>query len=114
MLENPAQFSVNRSADEVVIIATGEIDALSEPDFASVVHELVTTDSELVIDLTAVTFMDSSGLTVLAAAAKKRDAESQIRIRGASAMIRRLLALTGLDGVVTLEPSTAGNQPDAA
>ena len=64
---------------------------------------VATTDSRLVIDLSRVTFMDSSGLSVLAGAISARGPDNLIHLRGASTMIRHVLATTGLDTVVTLE-----------
>jgi anti-anti-sigma factor len=98
----------------VVLAAVGEIDALSAPEFAVAVHDLTGTSSELAIDFSAVTFMDSSGLSVLAAAVNDRGLGSPIHVRGASAMVRRLLAMSGIDTLLTVEPEDAGPQPDAA
>ena len=47
--------------------------------------------------------MDSSGLSVLAGAISTRGLDNLIHLRGASTMLRNVLAVTGLDTVVTLE-----------
>jgi anti-sigma B factor antagonist len=107
MLENVACFQVNGANGEIVVSVAGDIDALSAPDFAVVVQGVATTDSQLVIDLSRVTFMDSSGLSVLAGAVSARGPDNRIRVRGASTMIQHVLATTGLDTVVTLEPMVA-------
>lgn len=118
MLENAATFNVHHSDGEVVVAAVGEIDALSAPQFAVVVHDLATTASELAIDFSAVTFMDSSGLSVLASAISERGDGSRVRVRGASPMVRRLLTMSGIDTLLAIDPetapNTAGPQPDAA
>jgi anti-anti-sigma factor len=105
MLDNAAHFQVEGSDGEVVVSVAGDIDGASAPDFAVVVLGVAATDSRLVIDLSGVTFMDSSGLSVLAGAVNARGLDNPIHVRGASTMVRRVLTTTGLDTVITLEPS---------
>lgn len=107
MLENAACFKVNRSDGEIVVSVAGDIDTLSAPEFADVVQGVATTDSRLVIDLSRVTFMDSSGLSVLAGAINTRGLDNLIHVRGASTMVRNVLAMTGLDTVVTIETTSS-------
>jgi anti-anti-sigma factor len=72
----------------------------------------------LAIDFSAVTFMDSSGLSVLASAISERGDGSRIRVRGASKLVRRLLTMSGLDTLLAIDsecgPNSAGPQPNAA
>lgn len=68
----------------------GEIDAYTAPEFAMVIQEVATTDSQLIIDLSAVSFMDSSGVSVVADAALTRGTASRIHIRGAAPIVRRV------------------------
>jgi anti-anti-sigma factor len=103
MPDETARFTVNRSNGEIVVAAAGEIDAYTSSEFASVVEGVSASDSHLVIDLSGVTFMDSSGVSVLAEAATSRGPESRIRVRGAAPIVRRVLTLTGIDSVVTVD-----------
>ena len=112
MLETAASFNVHRLDSVVVVAAAGEIDALSAPQFAVAVQDHTATAPELAIDFSAVTFMDSSGLSVLASAVSERGDGSPIRVRGASPMVRRLLTMSGIDTLLTMDPD--GGRPDAA
>jgi stage II sporulation protein AA (anti-sigma F factor antagonist) len=58
----------------------------------------------LVIDLSAVTFLDSSGIRVLVHAYQAlNEAGGSLRVRGATGVVRRALEIVGLDGVLALE-----------
>ena len=105
VVENAACFNVNGTDGEVIVSVAGEIDSLSAPEFEIVVQGVATTEARLVIDLSGVTFMDSSGLSVLAGAINARGLDNRIHVRGASDLVRQVLTTTGLDTVVTLEPS---------
>ncbi|GAA2768835.1 hypothetical protein GCM10010103_78790 [Streptomyces paradoxus] len=59
-----------------------------------------------VMDLSGVTFMDSSGINVLIAAHQgMSDAHGWLRIAGAQASVLRVLELVGLDQVIGCHPT---------
>jgi anti-sigma B factor antagonist len=84
-----------------VIAVEGELD-LSVAD--RIEEELAKAErgeaEAIVLDLSEVTFIDSTGIAVLVAAARRSAENSdRLRIRRSSAPgVRRMLALTGLDG----------------
>ena len=96
--------------DHVVVLLAGEVDltvrtTLTDSyDFAIALLEV----PHLVVDVSRVTFMDSTGLSTLAAALKKINARGgTISVVGASARIVNLLHITHLDTLVTLLPAEA-------
>jgi anti-sigma B factor antagonist len=87
-----------------VLMVQGEIDTLTAPLFTAAAHELVAApDDTLVIDLTGVRFLASSGLAVLISAAHRAD-ERGIRLRlvVANRAVRRPLEITGTDQLFDL------------
>jgi anti-sigma B factor antagonist len=93
--------------DEVRVWVRGEIDLCTAPDLrASIDAALGTRDVRaVVIDLADCTFMDSSGLNVLVAAADAaRQRRQAVRITGAHGVVQRVIELTGLDTVLPLGP----------
>ncbi|WP_217238405.1 STAS domain-containing protein [Streptomyces sp. AC555_RSS877] len=59
-----------------------------------------------VVDLSGVTFMDSSGVNVLIGAHQAMsDAQGWLRLAGAQASVRRVLELVGLDQVMPCHPT---------
>lgn len=98
--------SVERDPDGVpVVTLVGQLDLASAPRAAdalgTVAEPAPGAQSPIVIDVTGLTFMDSSGLTVLLAAVNRGHA---LRLRRPTTNIRRLIAATGLDQILPTEP----------
>jgi anti-sigma B factor antagonist len=93
-------------AGTVVLSVSGEIDTLTAAPFTAATDELLTsTDDTLVIDLSAVRFLASSGLAVLISAAHRAE-ERGIRLRlvVSNRAVRRPLEITGTDELFDLYP----------
>jgi anti-anti-sigma factor len=100
-----ARFELDHSLHEVVIHAVGEVDMDSTVDFEACVLEVVDSDRTLVFDLSGVTFLDSSGLGVMAHAAQRRETVGPIAVRGASDSVQRILDISGLSSLFGSESS---------
>jgi anti-sigma B factor antagonist len=86
-----------------VVEAVGEMDTQSIARLRSL---LQTAGPNVVLDLRSVTFMDASGLGVLATCGHgARRLGGAVRLVGPSRQIRRLLALTRLDQVLPIYES---------
>ena len=104
-----------RVADEKVgvLALEGRLNLVSAPSLRTAVEETVAETPHVVVDLSAVTFMDSSGLGALIAALKKaRQAHGDLRIAGANEQLITVLKLTNLDRVLrpydTVEEASDG------
>ncbi len=87
-------------AGVVVLGVDGEVDALTAGSMNAALDELLAEpgDSMLVVDLTDVTFLASSGLAVLIQAAKRAAARGlRLRLVADTRAIRRPLEITGVD-----------------
>ena len=86
-----------------IIHAKGEIDMATAPQLAAVLAQCGITS--VCVDLTDVTFMDSSGLGVLLRA-HKRAAERNVELMIANAApnVMKVLEITNLDHVLNCEP----------
>ena len=89
---------------ELLIELSGEIDCGNAP----VIHERVTMEIEdvpsqrLVIDMTEVTFIDSSGIRLLIQAKRSIEAlGGTIEVRGVQPAARRVLEVTGVLPLLT-------------
>jgi anti-sigma B factor antagonist len=91
-------FSVSSTPGRVT--ARGEIDLTSAEAFGQALADAVAAGPrELRIDLSAVTFMDSSGLNELVRANR---GDLQLVVVGASDAVTRVIRLVGLDSVIEL------------
>lgn len=102
-------IDVTESDGSARLTAKGEIDSSSAPTLRSRIDAVLDGDvQELTVDLDAVTFLDSAGLCVLAAA-HRRAVRSGVRLRvlASSRAVIRPLQITGLWDllrVVRVEP----------
>ncbi|MGW9032728.1 STAS domain-containing protein, partial [Streptomyces sp. NPDC055722] len=95
-----------RRADDcgawAVVILSGEVDLALVPAVREAVDALIAERrARIVLDMTQVSFMDSSALGVLVYAMRRADAlGGTLRLAGPREQVRRMLELTGLDTVV--------------
>ncbi len=95
MSTDDARLDVTTDVDGALVLA-GEIDSYTAPELA---ERLEADPSLLVLDLTDVTFIDSSGLRVLVEGHRRRvEAGSSLTLRTPSAAVQRLLEISGLAG----------------
>jgi anti-anti-sigma factor len=87
----------------VVVVASGEIDLWSAPEVKAALAAHGSRESAVVLDLRAVSFMDSSGLGLIVEAnqrARKYGYRFAVAVGGAS-NVHRILEMSGLMKVLT-------------
>jgi anti-sigma B factor antagonist len=89
---------VSRSGPAACVAATGEVDSTSAPVLRQHLEALLDDDVlELTVDLGRVTFLDSAGLCVLAAAHRRAVRQGvTMRVLASSRAVIRPLQITGL------------------
>lgn len=90
-----------------VVTVRGEIDAFTAPDLRLALRQLIEERgaSTLVIDLAAVTFLDSTALGVLLGALRRlRERDGSLLVVEPHPPAARVFELTGLDTVLDLYP----------
>jgi anti-sigma B factor antagonist len=92
--------------DTAVLTVRGEIDTLTAPAFTAATEDLLTASGEvLVMDLTEVRFLASSGLAVLITAAHRaEDRGLRLRLVIGNRAVRRPLEITGTAALFDLHP----------
>jgi anti-sigma B factor antagonist len=91
-------------ADQAVLTLAGDVDvAVADAVRNSGFNCLHQADKVLVIDLAAVTFIDSSGLGALVAVRNRAQADSKtVTLRAVPRRVRQVLALSHLDEIFTI------------
>jgi anti-sigma B factor antagonist len=105
--EPPLSIEVNRLHDRTRVMLRGELDDLSAPLLRDRLADLLDTDLDgaLALDIAGVTFVDSTGLSLMIQLHKNLNVrDRQLIILNPTAMARRLFMITGLDDVFSLEP----------
>lgn len=96
-------FEVHLSdgSDPLTVAATGELDAASATTLAEALTGASDQAGSVVLDLAGVTFIDSSGLRVIASEhVAATEAGRSLRIVGASERVRRIFEMTGLETLI--------------
>jgi anti-sigma B factor antagonist len=103
------EISVSRTkAGDIPIVAvSGEVDVYSAPSLKDNITELLQSGtSTLIVDLSGVAFLDSTGLGALVEArAATSEAGGSLPLVCSQERILKLFTITGLDGVFTIHPT---------
>jgi anti-sigma B factor antagonist len=101
----------SRSNGTAVVAVHGDVDLYTAPRLWETIDAATTEiPRELVLDLTDVRFLDSSGLNVLIRAHKRlRPVAGTVVIRGAKDQVSMALEVTKLNTVLTVESATPTN-----
>lgn len=104
-----ATFATTSSNGMPVLTVVGQVDVRSAASMRRHLLELVQAGhSHLVVDMSAVDFMDSSGLNVLVGAVRAvRPVGGSIRVVATSRHLRQLLDVTGVHKIVDLHETVA-------
>jgi anti-anti-sigma factor len=97
------EFTVEVDRPRRLLRVSGEIDIESADAFAAAVEDALSADGDapLTVEMADVTFMDSSGLSVLVGASR---AGVTVVLRSPSLAVRRLVEVSGLNDVLRLDP----------
>ena len=87
----------------MLVIPEGELDVLTAPRLTSALERCTNAHRVLIIDVTGLTFIDSTGLRTLVAARDR--VRERLLLAGANPVLDRLLELTGTAGLFKRSPS---------
>jgi anti-anti-sigma factor len=100
--EEPPTFDVAESADGVAL--RGEIDLAATDELRRRFEAVVTPGRHLVVDLSGVSFMDSSGIEALCVARRRALREGgSVSLRGPNPVVLRTLEITGVDALFEID-----------
>lgn len=90
-----------------VVTVSGELDHHTAPEVTRVVRGVpCTQDTPTVVDLTALSYCDSTGITVLVSAHQRAKAHnSGFVVAGLNSGLMRVFHIAGLDQLITFAPS---------
>ena len=100
-------FALDRHGGCVVLRVEGEVDVSNAGALGANLRQLVETD-HVVVDLTGVGFMDSTGVSALIAATKHAaNSGTSLRVAGATRAVMLTLQIVGVDTYLGHEESVA-------
>jgi len=102
--------SIERTESAVIVEVAGEVDLSTAPRLKEVLDEVAPVSGAVIVDLTGVSFMDSSGLNVLLQRREQLLGDhsgATVRLIVTQPSLRRLFEVTGLNDVFELFLSSA-------
>src|SRR5687767_7707640 len=104
MDDEQLSVSTTRDGDRAVVTLAGELDVNTAPQVAEALDGLTDGDAvtSVVIDVSRLTFVDSTGLRVILAGRESLQATgATLALDGASGVVERVLEMTGLHKLLT-------------
>jgi len=112
-----AAFSVQiKKADAPAIVAvTGELDLLTAPQLKQVLGQVIDSAKTVILDLSGVTYMDSTGLGALIGGLKRaRELGGDLKLAGLVPRVRKVFSITKIENVfeiyASVEQAILGDQ----
>jgi anti-anti-sigma factor len=95
---------VTRDGETLTISTTGELDLESVGRYREVIEDAERSDAtRIVIDLSELRYIDSSGLAAVLVAGRRADLDGhRLYVKAGDGEVRRLLELTALDQTLNL------------
>jgi anti-sigma B factor antagonist len=95
----PLRIDYHASESRAVLVIDGELDLVTAPQLAARATTAIDDGAhDVIIDISALTFCDSSGLSIFVRIANRLRAHSgSLALVGPSSLVRRVLEVSGLD-----------------
>jgi anti-sigma B factor antagonist len=105
--DDPITFEISRIPDSSppCLKLAGEMDLRAATDLReALLKALADGDGSVLLDLTSLSFIDSTIISVLIMARKRADTSNgQVRLRNVPGRIQRILAITGIDSLFPVD-----------
>ena len=102
-------IAISEQGGFVVLAVAGEVDAYTAPQLREAFTQIVAdgADRNVVVDLSRVSFMDSTGIGALVSGRRRLAEGAQLRLISTQPNVTKLFALTGLTKVFPIFPTLA-------
>jgi anti-sigma B factor antagonist len=103
----PLECHSERTAEAVIVRASGEIDLSTIPVLEAALRDPLENGQHLIVDLTAVRYIDSTGLHALLRSEEhlRKQRLQVLVVAPPSALIRRIFQISAIDKVIRLFPT---------
>ena len=106
-------FEINNRGNVAIIALSGDIDLETSPQVRTALLDCVSLKGTVIVDLAAVSYIDSSGVASLVEAFQNaRKGETRFALAAVSEAAMRVLELARLDKVFSIYPTVADGLAD--
>jgi anti-sigma B factor antagonist len=108
-------IAVERAGGTAIVRLTGELDLATAPELTDVLHALEPPCRRIILDVTRLEFIDSTGLRLAVTEHDRASMDGfEFVITGAAGAVLKVLRLTGLDVALPLAPDVGSVLGDAS
>ncbi|WP_040952118.1 STAS domain-containing protein [Gorillibacterium massiliense] len=112
---NHFEAQVKETTEAVTVFVRGELDLAVAPQFRSVLEPLIPSAKPLVLNLSELTYIDSTGMGIIIFILKARaEGKAGFTLDEVPAKIKKLFDLTGISKFLTVRNSTNLAKADGA
>ena len=97
------QMNYNKEAEKLTVAPEGRLDTVTAPEFEKAVGELLSGVSDLVLDMTKITYVSSAGLRVILKLQKVMANQGQMKLIGVNETVMEVLEITGFASILHIE-----------
>lgn len=100
----PLAIDVTTTGDHATIALSGEIDLATAPQFRACLAQCLAEGcTDITLDMSALNYIDSAGLTAMAVTRKQlENRQGRLAVHQPSPMAQRVLDLTGLSSIIEI------------
>jgi anti-anti-sigma factor len=100
------RLSVVPNGTACVVVVSGEVDVATGPELRTALSTALDGARRVIVDISAVGFMDSTGLNAVVRARQKANGcGAELVVRGAAPQLVRLFEISGIEGLLESGPS---------
>ncbi len=104
MVDDSFGVEVANSNGRAIVFVRGEIDMSAGPEIRDALSTAQQGSPDVIVDVSDVTFMDSTGINALLRAHRQVSPGGSLWVVGATSAVRRVFDITGVSELLLLEP----------
>jgi stage II sporulation protein AA (anti-sigma F factor antagonist) len=104
VIDDSLEVTVVNANGRAIVFVRGEIDLASGQAFRNALSQAQQGAPDVIVDLSDVVFMDSTGINALTEAHRRAPEQGSVRVVSPSPAVRRVFDITGLSELLLLDP----------
>lgn len=97
------QITYNKEAGKLTVAPEGRLDTVTAPEFEKTLGDLVSGVSDLILDMTKITYVSSAGLRVILKIQKAMSNQGEMKLIGVNETVMEVFEITGFANILRIE-----------
>ena len=97
------QITYNKEAGKLTVAPEGRLDTVTAPELEKTLGDLINGVSDLILDMTNITYISSAGLRVILKIQKAMSNQGEMKLIGVNETIMEVFEITGFANILRIE-----------